>query len=302
MAGKRITVEDLWKIERPAQPTLSPDGAQACVSVTALRHEGEQGPHEPVAAVDVRRRAAPAHQRGREGRRAALVARRPLDRLRRASARRTTRAAGLPDRARRRRGAPPHRHRHRRLGDQVVPRFAPPRVRLVGLAGHDAASRQLGEALQGAQGRQGQGARGRALGLPLLGPLDLRRARAAPLHGRRRQRQDARPLRRHAVRAAARRHRRAPLRHLARRRARSRSPTIPPRTSASTTSTTSSRSTCKARRFRTLTAALAALARQPALLARRRAGSRSSPRTCAAARSAPDAHRAHRPRARQACT
>src|SRR4029453_543930 len=35
MAGKRIKVEDLWKLERPAQPTLSPDGAQACVSVTA---------------------------------------------------------------------------------------------------------------------------------------------------------------------------------------------------------------------------------------------------------------------------
>jgi dipeptidyl aminopeptidase/acylaminoacyl peptidase len=35
MAGKRITVEDLWRIERPAQPTLSPDGAQACVSVSS---------------------------------------------------------------------------------------------------------------------------------------------------------------------------------------------------------------------------------------------------------------------------
>jgi dipeptidyl aminopeptidase/acylaminoacyl peptidase len=32
---KRITVEDLWKLDRPAQPTLSPDGAQACVSVTS---------------------------------------------------------------------------------------------------------------------------------------------------------------------------------------------------------------------------------------------------------------------------
>ena len=32
---KRITLEDLWKIERPAQPTLSPDGAQACVSVAS---------------------------------------------------------------------------------------------------------------------------------------------------------------------------------------------------------------------------------------------------------------------------
>jgi dipeptidyl aminopeptidase/acylaminoacyl peptidase len=35
MARKRITVEDLWKVERVATPTLSPDGAQACVSVTA---------------------------------------------------------------------------------------------------------------------------------------------------------------------------------------------------------------------------------------------------------------------------
>jgi len=35
MATKRLTVEDLWKLERPAQPALSPDGAQACVSVTA---------------------------------------------------------------------------------------------------------------------------------------------------------------------------------------------------------------------------------------------------------------------------
>ena len=36
MAAKRLTVEDLWKLERPAQPTLSPDGAQACVSVSAF--------------------------------------------------------------------------------------------------------------------------------------------------------------------------------------------------------------------------------------------------------------------------
>src|SRR5947209_10994545 len=32
----RISVEHLWKLERPAQPTLSPDGAQACVSVTSF--------------------------------------------------------------------------------------------------------------------------------------------------------------------------------------------------------------------------------------------------------------------------
>jgi dipeptidyl aminopeptidase/acylaminoacyl peptidase len=41
--GKRITVEDLWKIERPAQPSLSPDGAQACVSVTAYDMKENRG-------------------------------------------------------------------------------------------------------------------------------------------------------------------------------------------------------------------------------------------------------------------
>jgi dipeptidyl aminopeptidase/acylaminoacyl peptidase len=39
MAGKRVTVEDLWKLARPAQPTLSPDGAQACVSVMSFDME-----------------------------------------------------------------------------------------------------------------------------------------------------------------------------------------------------------------------------------------------------------------------
>jgi dipeptidyl aminopeptidase/acylaminoacyl peptidase len=37
--ARRITVEDLWKIEHPAQPTLSPDGAQVCVSVTSYDME-----------------------------------------------------------------------------------------------------------------------------------------------------------------------------------------------------------------------------------------------------------------------
>jgi dipeptidyl aminopeptidase/acylaminoacyl peptidase len=38
--ASRLTVEDLWKLARPAQPTLSPDGAQACVSVTT--HDMEE--------------------------------------------------------------------------------------------------------------------------------------------------------------------------------------------------------------------------------------------------------------------
>ena len=39
---KPVTVEDLWRIERPAQPALSPDGAQACVSVTRFDMESNQ--------------------------------------------------------------------------------------------------------------------------------------------------------------------------------------------------------------------------------------------------------------------
>ncbi len=40
---KRFGVEDLWKLERVAQPTLSPDGAQACVSVTAYDMKENKG-------------------------------------------------------------------------------------------------------------------------------------------------------------------------------------------------------------------------------------------------------------------
>jgi dipeptidyl aminopeptidase/acylaminoacyl peptidase len=39
MKKKSIGVEDLWKLDRPAQPTLSPDGAQACVSVVGFDME-----------------------------------------------------------------------------------------------------------------------------------------------------------------------------------------------------------------------------------------------------------------------
>ena len=43
MKRKPVTAEDLWKIERVAQPSLSPDGAQACVSVTAYDMEENKG-------------------------------------------------------------------------------------------------------------------------------------------------------------------------------------------------------------------------------------------------------------------
>jgi dipeptidyl aminopeptidase/acylaminoacyl peptidase len=37
--AKRISVEHLWQLDRPVQPTLSPDGAQACVSVASFDME-----------------------------------------------------------------------------------------------------------------------------------------------------------------------------------------------------------------------------------------------------------------------
>ena len=43
MKKKTVKVEDLWKIDRVAQPTLSPDGAQACVSVTSYDMEDNKG-------------------------------------------------------------------------------------------------------------------------------------------------------------------------------------------------------------------------------------------------------------------
>ena len=43
MAERRFTVEDVWKIERPGAPTLSPDGAQACVSVTTYDMKANKG-------------------------------------------------------------------------------------------------------------------------------------------------------------------------------------------------------------------------------------------------------------------
>jgi len=41
--NRRLTAEDLWRLARPAQPTLSPDGAQACVSVTTYDMEENKG-------------------------------------------------------------------------------------------------------------------------------------------------------------------------------------------------------------------------------------------------------------------
>ncbi len=41
--SQRITAEDLWKVQRPSSPSLSPDGAQVCVAVTKYSMEENKG-------------------------------------------------------------------------------------------------------------------------------------------------------------------------------------------------------------------------------------------------------------------
>ena len=50
MTKKRVTVETLWKLERPVQPTLSPDGAQACVSVSSYDMQENSKPVVTIGA------------------------------------------------------------------------------------------------------------------------------------------------------------------------------------------------------------------------------------------------------------
>ena len=41
--AKKITADDLWKIARPASPSLSPDGSQAVVAVTRYDMDENKG-------------------------------------------------------------------------------------------------------------------------------------------------------------------------------------------------------------------------------------------------------------------
>ena len=41
--NKRITAEDLWRVQRPASPSLSPDGTQACVALTKYDMDENKG-------------------------------------------------------------------------------------------------------------------------------------------------------------------------------------------------------------------------------------------------------------------
>jgi hypothetical protein len=82
MTGRRkkpFGVDELWQLERIGGVSLSPDGAQAVCSVSSYSMADNKSSAKPVAAVDVRRRAAPADVVRREGRPAGVVAdRRPI--------------------------------------------------------------------------------------------------------------------------------------------------------------------------------------------------------------------------------
>ena len=154
-----IDVEALWRIERIGAVSLSPDGAQAVCSVTQPLDGGEQGraPASGCSRPSAASRAAspPAARRTarppgrRKGERIAFVAKREQE------GQKDDTAAALPDRARRRRGAPHQRFRARHRGLQVVRRRPPHRLRLLGLA--RAEGRQgAGQALEGVEGAQGK--------------------------------------------------------------------------------------------------------------------------------------------------
>ena len=99
-----LTVADLWSIKRVGTPTLSPDGRHACATVTAFDMKTNEAGHTELWLFPCDGGKARAADRGRQGFRTAVVARRQVDRIhRQAQGRR--RSAGLPDRAGRRRGA-----------------------------------------------------------------------------------------------------------------------------------------------------------------------------------------------------
>lgn len=87
MAAKRLTVEHLWQLDRPTQPTLSPDGAQACVSVTSYDMKENKGRASlwllSAFGGEPRRLTSAGEKDGEpkwspDGRWIAFVARRPL--------------------------------------------------------------------------------------------------------------------------------------------------------------------------------------------------------------------------------
>ena len=167
-ASRRCRVEALWAIRRIGAPTLSPDGASACAAGdVASTWTNNESTHRAVAVPDGLRRgksrgakrATP--DRGRQGQRSAngrptaewiaFTAKRKDDEEPQVyliapdggEARRLTTLATGCSRA------------------QMVCRRQADRVRLLGVAG-SRHRRRAGEAQEGAEGREGQGARHRA--------------------------------------------------------------------------------------------------------------------------------------------
>ena len=165
-----------------------------------LGRERGQGPHRPLAPEDRRERVARAdHPRG-ERDEPGLEPRREVDRLR-GEARGRRERPGLPAAAGRGRGPPPDEGPDRGLGPEVVRGQPEARLHQPGLAG----PRQLGragEAAEGAQGLEDDGAHLRQARGPLLGPL-ARRSPGPRLLDRHRGRGAEGGHARHGARAVA---------------------------------------------------------------------------------------------------
>ena len=206
-----LSVEALWAIRRIGTPTLSPDGALRLQRGDALRHGEERQQHVAVAVSDRPRHRAWRRVAARmltagdkdsdpkwspDGKWIAFTAKRKDDEE-------PQLYLIAPDGGEARRLT---RRRHRLRGAQMVRRRQAHRLHLLGVAGsRDRCA--AGEAPEGAQGLEGQGARDRAPRIPLLGSLAHRRPRAARSRLRRRHRamsRCARPHRRSRCRRGSR--------------------------------------------------------------------------------------------------
>ena len=167
-----LTADRLWQIKRLAVPAISPDGQWAVVPVTTWDVKEDKALTDlwlvKTDGSDVARPDLARGERDEPG----LEPRREVDRLR-SQARGRRERPGLPAAHERRQSPPADERPDRSLGPEVVRGQPEARLHQPGLA----EPRQLGragEAAEGAQGLEDDGAHLRQARGPVLGPLARR--------------------------------------------------------------------------------------------------------------------------------